>query len=221
MFTGIVEEVGSVQCIKNGPKSSVITIVGNLIFSDLRIGDSVAVNGVCLTVTRFDKHTNTLTADIMHETLHRSSLGALKVCSHVNLERAMIANGRFGGHIMSGHIDGTGRISKRTNDDNAIWYTVKASEDIMKYIVEKGSIAIDGISLTVARVFENEFSVSIIPHTNHSTILYEKVVGDIVNLENDVVGKYIEKIISYKQTEKVDKKQTSNISKEFISKFGY
>ena len=215
MFTGIVEEIGTIQGIRRGVHSSSLTIQGNMIFDDLKLGDSVAVNGVCLTVADHSK--NTFTADVMHETLNRSSIGELKAGSHVNLERAMPANGRFGGHIVTGHIDGTGTITEIKKDDNAILYTVKAPDKIMKYIVEKGSIAIDGISLTVAAVTSERFSVSIIPHTSKSTILSEKSVGDTVNLENDVIGKYIEKLMGYEQ----DTKPKSNITKEFLTKFGY
>lgn len=216
MFTGIIEEIGKIVSIKKGAKSSILTIGGNIIFSDLKLGDSVAVNGVCLTVTSFTK--NQFTADVMSETLSRSSLGGLKQNSPVNLERAMPANGRFGGHIVSGHIDGTGKIIKVQKDDNAVWYTVEAHEKLLRYIVEKGSIAIDGISLTVAKVEKNNFSVSIIPHTLKETVLSTKSVGDIVNLENDIVGKYIENFIK-KDNESTENE--SNITMEFLAKAGF
>ena len=191
MFTGIVEEIGTIKKVEKGAKSSKLTIEGAKIFDDLKLGDSVAVNGVCLTVTEYTK--NTFTADVMNETLSRSNLGDLKNGSRVDLERAMAADGRFGGHIVSGHIDGTGRIVKTEKDDIAVWYTIAADKKIMKYIIEKGSVTIDGISLTVAKVTDTDFSVSIIPHTAKETVLGFKKVGDTVNLENDVVGKYIEK----------------------------
>ncbi|MDO5410307.1 MAG: riboflavin synthase [Lachnospiraceae bacterium] len=193
MFTGIVEEKGQIRGIRPGAKSCILTIEGNRIFSDLQVGDSVAVNGVCLTATSIKGHL--FTADVMRETLERSSLGELRAGSHVNLERAMLAGGRFGGHIVSGHIDGTGVIVKIEKDDNAVWYTIQATPQVMKYIVEKGSVAIDGISLTVAAVTDSDFSVSIIPHTASETILSEKRVGQTVNLENDVIGKYVEKLL--------------------------
>ncbi len=193
MFTGIVEEVGKIRSIRGGGDSAVLEIEGSKIFDDLKLGDSVSVNGVCLTVTSFTS--NSFTADVMHETLNRSSLGKLGVGGKVNLERAMPAYGRFGGHIVSGHIDGTGTIISITRDANATWYRIGASPSIMRYIVEKGSIAIDGISLTVAKVDDKTFSVSIIPHTSEETILSLKKVGDIVNLENDIIGKYIEKMM--------------------------
>lgn len=215
MFTGIVEEIGVIQKIQRGVKSSVLFIQGNIIFSDLKIGDSIAVNGVCLTVASFLK--NIFTADVMHETLNCSTLANIKTGSNVNLERAMPVNGRFGGHIVSGHIDGVGVITNIKEDDNAAWYTIKTTKKIMDYIIEKGSIAIDGISLTVADVGTEAFSVSIIPHTAKATILSEKSVGDSVNLENDVVGKYIGKLIGFEQVKMPD----SGITREFLTKFGY
>lgn len=218
MFTGIVEEVGTIQAIRKGVKSSSLTIQGDMIFDDVKLGDSVAVNGVCLTVAAFSK--NTFTADVMHETLNRSSIGMLKAGSHVNLERAMPVNGRFGGHIVTGHIDGTGIITKIEKDDNAILYTIKTESKVMKYIVEKGSVAIDGISLTIAAVTPESFMVSIIPHTSKSTILAEKSVGDTVNLENDVIGKYVEKLMGYEQDAN-PRNNKSNINREFLTKFGY
>ena len=196
MFTGIVEELGSIRSVRRGQHSSVLSIAATDILSDLKIGDSVAVNGVCLTATTVDG--SGFTADVMHETLNRSSLGSLTVGSHVNLERAMAANGRFGGHIVSGHIDGTGTIRALRRDDNAVWYTVSAAPSLLKYIVEKGSIAIDGISLTVAAVDDASFSVSIIPHTAASTILGSKRPGDTVNLETDLIGKYVEKLLTFR-----------------------
>ena len=185
MFTGIVEEIGKIVKVEKGAKSSRLTVGGKIIFSDLKLGDSVAVNGVCLTVTSYNNEF--FTADVMNETLLRSSLGSLKIGSSVNLERAMAANGRFGGHIVSGHIDGTGTITKIDRDDIALWYTIAAGSKIMKYIIEKGSVAIDGISLTVAKVSDTDFAVSLIPHTAVKTVLGLKKPGDTVNLENDVV----------------------------------
>ena len=193
MFTGIVEEMGVIRAIRRGAHSSVLSIGAQAILSYLKIGDSVAVNGVCLTATGTDS--GGFTADVMHETLDRSSLGSLSVGSRVNLERAMAADGRFGGHIVSGHIDGTGRITATRRDDNAVWYTVEAAPSLLRYVVEKGSVTIDGISLTVAAVTERGFSVSIIPHTAAVTILGEKRAGATVNLETDIIGKYVEKLL--------------------------
>ena len=209
MLTVLVEEFGVIKSIRKGAKSSTLSVAADKIFSDLKIGDSVATNGVCLTVTSISGEL--YTADVMNETLSRSSLGSIKIGSNVNLERAMAADGRFGGHIVSGHIDGTGKIKSITQDDISIWYTIQADSNIMRYIVEKGSITIDGISLTVARVDRNSFAVSIIPHTAKETILSEKKIGSIVNLENDVVGKYIEKFMSTPQ----------GITKEFLFENGF
>ena len=216
MFTGIVEEMGKIVRVEKGAKSSKLTVSGDKIFSDLKLGDSVATNGVCLTVTSFSK--GIFTADVMNETLKRSNLGELRQGSMVNLERAMIANGRFGGHIVSGHIDGTGVITKIEQDDIAVWYTIRADRKIMKYIIEKGSVAIDGISLTIAKVTDNDFSVSLIPHTAKETVLGYKKTGDTVNLENDVVGKYIEHFLSFKEEPET---KSSGITKEFLLKAGF
>lgn len=216
MFTGIVEEKGKVKSIKKGAKSAMLSIEGNKIFEDVHLGDSIAVNGVCLTVTSYSK--NVFTADVMNETLKRSSLGSLKNGSEVNLERAMAANGRFGGHIVSGHIDGTGVISDMSKDDIAIWVTISTTAEILRLIVEKGSIAIDGISLTVARVSNTDFAVSVIPHTGANTTLLDKKVGDVVNLENDITGKYIEKLLGLSKEEK---KPESRITKDFLTKYGF
>ena len=216
MFTGIVEEMGKIVRVEKGAKSSRLTVSGDKIFSDLKLGDSVATNGVCLTVTSFSK--GIFTADVMNETLKRSNLGELRQGSMVNLERAMIANGRFGGHIVSGHIDGTGVITKIEQDDIAVWYTIRADRKIMKYIIEKGSVAIDGISLTIAKVTDNDFSVSLIPHTAKETVLGYKKTGDTVNLENDVVGKYIEHFLSFKEEPET---KSSRITKEFLLKAGF
>lgn len=214
MFTGIVEEIGKVKSVQRSGSSSFIEIEAKKVLEGTQIGDSIAVNGVCLTVTQLS---NThFRADVMNETLDRSSLGSLNSGCPVDLERAMAANGRFGGHIVSGHIDGTGTISDITSDGIAVWYTVSASSDILRYIVEKGSVAIDGISLTVAKVTDSSFSVSIIPHTAAQTVLGTKKVGDIVNLENDIIGKYVEKLM--KPTEIPSK---SNITMEFLAKNGF
>lgn len=215
MFTGIVEEVGTIRAIRRGAHSSVLSIQAKTVLSDLSIGDSVAVNGVCLTAV--SKDSSGFSADVMHETLNRSSIGALTVGSRVNLERAMAADGRFGGHIVSGHIDGTGTIAALRRDDNAVWYTVKADSTLLRYIVEKGSIAIDGISLTVASVEADRFSVSLIPHTASVTILGEKRPGDVVNLETDIIGKYVERLMQPKHPVQPQ----SKITLEFLAQNGF
>lgn len=215
MFTGIIEEIGTISAVRRNPLEAKLTIFAEKIFSDLKIGDSVAVNGVCLTASEISG--NTFTADVMNETFHRSSLSELKSGSPVNLERAMAADGRFGGHIVAGHVDGTGIITNIRKDDNAVWYTISADSSIMKYIIEKGSVAIDGISLTVAEVLKDSFSVSVIPHTAKETILSQKKLGDTVNLENDLVGKYVEKLLNFNH----DEKPKSRITREFLANAGF
>lgn len=199
MFTGIIEEIGTISSVAEGSLSAVVTIQAKKVLEGSKVGDSIAVNGVCLTVTSI--HGGLFTADVMAETLRRSSLGGLSKGSRVNLERAMPVNGRFGGHIVSGHIDGTGTIVSKIREDNAVWVTINADKQILKYIVEKGSVAIDGTSLTVATVCDSDstFAVSVIPHTAEETIILEKGAGDIVNLENDVIGKYTARLLSFKE----------------------
>lgn len=201
MFTGIVEEIGVVRAIKTGGSSAVLTIEAKKLMEDAAVGHSIAVNGICLTAASISG--TGFTADVMHETLRRSSLGRLHGGSHVNLERAMPAAGRFGGHIVTGHIDGTGVIVSLAKDGNAVWYTVRTTAPVAKYIVEKGSVAIDGVSLTVAQVRDEVFRVSVIPHTYENTILCEKRTGDTVNLENDCIGKYVEKLLGQRTQEEV------------------
>lgn len=215
MFTGIVEEVGTVRSVQRGSTSSFIEIQAHTVLEGTKLGDSIAVNGVCLTVTELGR--DNFRADVMNETLSRSSLGSLRSGSPVDLERAMAAGGRFGGHIVSGHIDGTGTITDIKKDGIAQWYTVSAPPGIMRYIVEKGSIAIDGISLTVARVTEGTFSVSIIPHTAAQTVLSHKKAGDTVNLENDIIGKYVEKLMKPAEEET----SSGGITMDFLAKNGF
>ena len=215
MFTGIIEEVGVIRAVRRGAHSAVLSIAAGQVLSDLKTGDSVAVNGVCLTVT--GKDPGGFTADVMHETLNRSSLGELTVGGRVNLERAMAAGGRFGGHIVSGHIDGTGQIRAVRRDDNAVWYTIGAEAKVLRYVVEKGSIAIDGISLTVASVDRETFSVSLIPHTAEHTILGKKRPGAIVNLEADIIGKYVEALLRPRE----EPQKESKLTKEFLLRNGF
>ncbi len=191
MFTGIIEEIGKVKSIARHANSIKLTIAVHKILDDIHVGDSICTNGVCLTVTTFDN--DTYTADVMPETMNRTNLKDLRINDLVNVERAMPANGRFGGHIVSGHIDGTGVISKMTKDDKAVRIRIETNPGILRFIVEKGSIAIDGISLTVTDVTSFDFGVSIIQHTQDETTLTKKKIGETINLENDIVGKYIEK----------------------------
>jgi len=213
MFTGIVEEVGKITRVEKGQNSAVFSIEGDKIFSDLKLGDSVAVNGVCLTVSRLSGRS--FTTDTTSETLDRTSLGMLKTGSRVNLERAMPVNGRFGGHIVTGHVDGTGTISGIRRDDRTVWVTFAAGPSILKYIIEKGSISVDGISLTVASVNADSFSVAIIPHTEKSTTLLTKNRGDLVNLECDMLGKYVERFVNRNEPKKCV------ITEKFLTESGF
>ncbi len=195
MFTGIIEEIGKIRSIRRGSKSVILEIEARKALEDTKIGDSIATNGVCLTVTSFGN--GVFIADVMPETVQRSNLGELRAGDPVNLERALRLSDRLGGHLVAGHIDGTGRIVGRTEDDNAIWITVGASPEILKYIMEKGSVAIDGVSLTVAYIDDSVFKVSVIPHTQGQTTLVNKRSGDPVNIENDMIVKYVEKLMHY------------------------
>ena len=216
IFTGIIEELGVVKSIAINGTSGCITIKAQKVLEGTQLGDSIAVNGTCLTVTSINS--DGFSADVMAETVRRTSLSQVGKGDMVNLERAMILNGRFGGHIVSGHIDGTGTITKYTKEENAIWVTIKAPEEILDLIVEKGSICIDGISLTVATVSDRDFQVSIIPHTAKETTLIQKKVGSLVNLENDIVGKYIKKFMDNKQESQ--SKRESGLTMEMLEKYG-
>ncbi|QVK19849.1 riboflavin synthase [Mycoplasmatota bacterium] len=200
MFTGLIEELGVVKDVVFGSSSAKISIYGNKVLDGLNIGDSISTNGVCLTVVEYNN--NSFAVDVMPETMEKSNLDELRIGDMVNLERALRLGDRLGGHIVSGHVDGKGIIESFIEDDNAIWVTIKATGEVLKYIIKKGSIAIDGASLTVAYVDEHSFKVSIIPLTQEETTLTKKNVGDYVNLECDMVGKYIEKIIGFEKKEK-------------------
>lgn len=216
MFTGIIEEVGSIEQIKQTGEAIVMTIASKKLLTDVHLGDSIAVNGVCLTVTAFDKER--FSVDLMPETVRNTSLRQLTRGSKVNLERAMAANGRFGGHFVSGHVDGIGEIVKKQRQDNAVYYEIKVSDDLRKYIVVKGSIAIDGTSLTVFNVTDDSFIISIIPHTLQETIIGLKGSGDIVNIECDMIGKYIEQFINQRFTQSNNK---STLTASFLEEHGF
>ncbi len=211
MFTGIIEEKGMISRIERTARKARLIIRAENILSDVHLGDSIAVNGICLTVIRYEE--TTFTVDVMEETWRRTALGNLQPGKTVNLERAMAANGRFGGHLVSGHIDGVGVIREIRQEGNGVWYRISAEKNILDIIVEKGSIAIDGISLTVAKVSPQDFSVSVIPHTLAQTTLQERKTGESVNLENDMIGKYLWKFC---QTE-----QQRGISGEFLARHGF
>lgn len=193
MFTGIVEEIGKIRAIQRGSRSIVLEIEARKVLEDTKIGDSIATNGTCLTVTSLTP--DSFRADVMPETMRRTGLGILKPGDRVNLERALSLNSRLGGHLVAGHVDGTGRIVEVQQDDIAVWLTIAAAPHLLKYVIEKGSVAIDGVSLTVAYVDEAVFRVSVIPHTQEETTLTQKRTGDIVNLENDMVARYVEKLV--------------------------
>ena len=213
MFTGIVEEIGKIKSIERHANSIKLTVSANKIMSDMHIGDSIATNGICLTVTSFDS--SSYTVDVMPETMMMTNFKNLKVNDAVNLERALPANGRLGGHIVSGHIDGLGTIIKKYNDDKAIRMSFATIPSILELIVKKGSIAIDGISLTVTDVDSTSFSVSIIEHTQGETTLTSKKIGDTVNLENDVIGKYVKRLFHS------DADINKGMSMEFLESNGF
>lgn len=193
MFTGIIEEIGTVRALRRGARSFTLEIGASRVLDGIRVGDSIATNGVCLTVTRMDE--GGFAADVMPETVERTALNRLQAGSRVNLERALTLDSRLGGHLVAGHVDATGTVAERREDDTALWLTIETVPAVLRYVVEKGSIAIDGVSLTVARVGERNFSVSLIPHTRGATTLHERRVGDRVNLENDMIAKYVEKLM--------------------------
>lgn len=217
MFTGIIEEVGIIKELRTGNGFGNIEIKCGKVLEDTKLGDSIAVNGVCLTVNELKD--DCFTADIMGETIDKTNLGELKSGSRVNLERALRLSDRLGGHIVSGHIDGSGTIISIEKKDDGTWFTISSDRDILKYVIYKGSIAIDGISLTVAYADDKVFKVSVIPHTLENTILADKKCGSKVNLENDVIGKYVEKLFNNDNGSSQDEK--SNITMEFLMRNGF
>ncbi|ANS74899.1 riboflavin synthase subunit alpha [Paenibacillus yonginensis] len=196
MFTGLVEEIGRLKSVSRSGEAMVLWIEAHKIMEDMKLGDSIAVNGVCLTVTSMTAAS--FNVDVMPQTYKHTNLSKLTAGQKLNLERAMSAGGRFGGHIVQGHVDGTGEIVNVRRDYNAVVYTIKpAPSDLLRYMVAQGSITVDGISLTVAELDGDRFSVSIIPHTLAQTALGTKNSGDSVNLECDVLGKYVERLLLY------------------------
>lgn len=218
MFTGIVEEIGFISNIQKTGESYVLTIDAKKVLEDVHLGDSIAVNGVCLTVTSFTG--SFFKVDVMPETVKSSSLRSLKRGSHVNLERAMAAGGRFGGHFVSGHIDGTGVIKSKKPFENAVYYEIEPDIEWLKFIVLKGSICVDGTSLTVFGVTESSFTISLIPHTMSETILGEKDTGDVVNIECDMIGKYVGHFLTG-TTNDQNKKGSSNLTAKFLEDNGF
>lgn len=216
MFTGIIEEVGRVRQIGGG----VLSIDAQRVLEDVQLGDSICVNGICLTVTSFDaRH---FTADVMPETIRRTSLAELKKGSPVNLERALTLASRLGGHIVSGHIDGTGEVLSLKQEGNAVLLNIQATSALLRYIVEKGSVAIDGISLTVAAVGDSDFTVSLIPHTREVTNLRAKRAGSRLNIETDIIGKYVEKLMAAKDAGQTAAPEAAGgITPAFLARYGF
>ncbi|WP_017756283.1 riboflavin synthase [Calidifontibacillus oryziterrae] len=214
MFTGIIEEKGTVKAISKASDAIKMTIEAPEILKDVHLGDSIAVNGVCLTVTTFDN--NSFSVDIMPETVKATSLRDLTPGSKVNLERAMSANGRFGGHFVTGHVDGIGTIRKKKPVANAVYYEIEVDEGLLRYLLLKGSITVDGTSLTIFNLSDKTFTISLIPHTLSETILGSKSVGDIVNIECDILGKYIEKFLLKSKV-----KDSNAITESFLEQHGY
>ncbi|MGL5152489.1 MAG: riboflavin synthase [Clostridium sp.] len=216
MFTGIIEEIGKIEDIVKGEISSKLIIKGKEVIKGTKLGDSIATNGVCLTVTSIND--DLIEMDVMGETLRKTTLGELRRGNLVNLERALTLDKRLGGHIVSGHIDGVGKVISIEKEGISTWITIEAKSEILKYIILKGSIAIDGISLTVAYVDDHSFKVSIIPHTAKETTLFNKGINELVNLECDQIGKYIEKLLLFKNK---DEECKSSFNQKFLIENGF
>ena len=208
MFTGIVEEIGRIKNVQRGAKSITFCIEASKVLEDTKIGDSICTNGVCLTVTDISpaaEGKGWFKADVMPETIRKTSMARLQVGSKVNLERALTLNTRLGGHIVSGHVDGIGHIVRKEQDDIAIWLWIECDANLMRYIIPKGSVTLQGVSLTVAKVEATRFAVSLIPHTQEETTLHASVVGDVVNIETDIIAKYVEKLMVTNDDDQTDK----------------
>ena len=216
MFTGIIEEIGRINGMKKSSSSMELSISANDILRDAHIGDSISVNGVCLTVTHFtDKQ---FQVDVMPETFEATTLRKLTIGSKVNLERAMSANGRFGGHFVNGHVDCVGLVKNMKQVENAIYVDISFPKELQHLFIMKGSVAIDGISLTVFGITEDSLTVSLIPQTRGDTILGEKKIGDMVNLECDVMAKYFHR---FYEVSKESSSTSSGISYDFLTKNGF
>ncbi|WP_342526724.1 riboflavin synthase [Chryseomicrobium sp. FSL W7-1435] len=213
MFTGIIEEIGTVVSVKKTGEAMELTLAAKKILTDVNLGDSIAINGVCLTVTTYT--TSQFTADVMPETYAATTIGRLKRGTQVNLERAMAAGGRFGGHFVTGHCDAVGEITDRQMNQNALQVTIQFPEEFRKYVIMKGSISVDGVSLTVFGLTPNSLTISLIPHTVEQTILHTKRTGDSVNLEFDVLGKYILGAAHQERSQK------STMTHSFLQENGY
>ncbi|HEY9578004.1 MAG TPA: riboflavin synthase [Pseudobacillus sp.] len=214
MFTGIIEEIGTIEEVLARTQSLQLTIAASKVLEDVRLGDSIAVNGVCLTVTSFTAER--FTVDVMPETFQDTSLSKINRGSKVNLERAMAANGRFGGHFVSGHVDGVGTITGKKQVENALYVDIAYPSELAPYLMTKGSVALDGTSLTIFYVSEKELTISLIPHTQEETILAKKAIGDPVNIECDMLAKYVERMMNRKA-----EKPASNVTMELLEKHGF
>lgn len=214
IFTGIIEELGTINRIERGSNSSRINVRAGKVLEDVRIGDSIAINGVCLTVTEFDSEY--FVADVMAETLEKTNLRELTSGQRVNLERAVRLGDRMGGHLVQGHVDGVGTIVEQQKLDIATIIRIKTTAEVLAYVVKKGSVAIDGISLTVIETGADSFAVSLIPHTAAMTTLGFKKPGDTVNLESDIIGRYVEKLLQRQKDS-----QQSNLSLGFLAENGF
>lgn len=212
MFTGIVEELGTVQAVVRGQNAFQFRIACKKVLEDVHIGDSIAVNGACLTVKSFTA--SDFIVDVMPETVKATTIRTLQVGSTVNLERAMAANGRFGGHFVSGHVDGVGEIIHMRRVENAIYVEIKIEKNLQKYFIEKGSVTVDGTSLTVFELTEMGFIISLIPVTQSDSIIGQKQVGDLVNIECDMLAKYMEKLLN-------NQKPSTNVTMDMLADHGF
>ncbi len=221
MFTGIIEEMGILKKIQHGSDSARLNIEASEVLRDVRLGDSIAVNGICLTVVHFNGRF--FDVDVMAETLRKTNLEDLKPGDRVNLERALRVGDRLGGHIVSGHIDGVGVITRQQREDIAVVTDIRAPAEVMKYVVKKGSVAIDGISLTVVDCTSDSFQVSLIPHTASLTSLGYKKTGDRVNLEADIIGKYVERLLGFKKDETgpAEAGSRSRLTMDYLAENGF
>lgn len=217
MFTGIIEEKGKIRRMQPSGDAIVMAIAGKKVLSDIHIGDSIAVNGVCLTVTSYSE--DSFSVDLMPETVRQTSLRGLSAGSEVNLERAMAANGRFGGHFVSGHVDGLGTIRAKRPEYNAVYYDIEIDPHLRKYMMMKGSVAVDGTSLTIFGVTDHSFTISIIPHTLEETVIGSKGAGDVVNIECDMLAKYMEELL-VKRFE-TDQSPSEKLSEQFLNDHGF
>ncbi len=216
MFTGLIEEIGIISQIKKGANSFAFNIKAEKVLKGMQIGDSICTNGACLTLIDIQK--SNFTVDVMSETVNKTNFADLKIGSQVNLERALQLSDRLGGHLVTGHIDGTGKIISINKDDIAWRIKIETNHSIIRQMLDKGSIAIDGISLTIVQVFEHSFEVSVIPHTAKETTLLHKTVNEKVNLETDIIGKYVERFLTHK---KEDKTTESTLDLDFLQKNGF